>query len=277
MTEVSNNTETFIIDIDKVIEGKSERLKRLLPRFVVNYLKRIIHQDDINEFILKTKELRGLEFAEAIIDKFGATVDIYGLENVPEEGRLLFASNHPLGGLDGMAFLHAVGQKHKKLKLPVNDILLYLKNFSEIFLPVNKTGTTGRSAALKMEEAFRSDNQMMMFPAGLCSRKVNGKITDLEWKKSFVSKAIQTERDIIPVHITGRNSDFFYNLSNIRTKLGIKINIEMLYLVDEMYKQHGQHIDVYFGKPIKWESLQGRDAKEVAQEIKSISYDLIKS
>lgn len=267
--------DSFTIDIDKVLEAKSPKLKRLLPRFIVNYLKRIIHQDDINQFILKTTHIKGLSYADAIIEKFGAEVDIYGLENIPSNSRLIFASNHPLGGLDGMAFLHAVGQRYTDLKFPVNDILLYIRNFKDIFLPVNKVGTTSRHAAELMEEAFASDNQILMFPAGLCSRKKNGKIADLRWKKSFVSKAVQTQRDIIPVHITGQNSNFFYNLSNIRTRLGIKFNIEMIYLVDEMYRQQGQHIDVYFGKPIAWQTLKGQNPNEVAQQIREISYDLI--
>lgn len=262
------------IDIDKVLDAKAPKMKRWLPRFVVNYVKRTIHQDDINEFIVRKRDVKGLEYANDIIEKFGAEVSIYGLENVPEEGRYIFASNHPLGGLDGMAFLHAVGNKYKALKFPVNDILLYLKNFSEIFLPVNKVGTTGRKAAILMEEAFASDNQVLMFPAGLCSRKREGKIVDLEWKKGFVTKAVQYKRDIIPVYISGRNSDFFYNLSNLRTRLGIKVNIEMLYLVDEMYKQQGKHIDVYFGKPIRWQEFEGKDARQIATDIKKISYSL---
>lgn len=267
--------EAFTIDIDKVIEAKSPKLKRILPKFVVNYLKRIVHQDDINDFILKTTDIKGLDYADAIIDKFGATVDIYGLENVPENGRMIFASNHPLGGLDGMAFLHAVGQKCRDVKFPVNDILLYIRNFQDIFLPVNTVGVTGRKAALLMEEAFKSESQMLIFPAGLCSRKKGGEVVDLEWKKGFVSKAIQTRRDIVPVHITGQNSSFFYNLSNIRTRLGVTFNVEMLYLVDEMYKQQGQHVDVYFGKPISWQNLEGRDPHDVAQEIKRMSYSLV--
>lgn len=268
--------ETFTIDIDKVLEAKSPRLKRILPQFVINYLKRIVHQDDINQFILKTTHIQGMPYADAIIEKFGASVDLYGLENIPDSGRFVFASNHPLGGLDGMAFLYGVEQKFQNVKFPVNDILLYIRNFKDVFLPVNKVGTTGRRAAQLMEEAFASDNQILMFPAGLCSRKRNGKIADLDWKKGFVTKAIQYQRDIIPVHITGRNSDFFYNLSNIRTKLGIKANIEMLYLVDEMYKQQGQHVDVHFGKPIDYRTLVGKNPVEVAQAIKETAYSLSK-
>lgn len=272
-----NNSEAdegFLIDIDKVLASKASKYKRWIPRFVVNYLKRIVHQDDINEFIKAKRDVVGLPYADAIIEKFGAHVSVYGLDNVPSEGRFIFASNHPLGGLDGMAFLHAVGMKHRNLKFPVNDILLYIRNFSSIFLPVNKVGTTGRRAAQMMEEAFASDNQVLMFPAGLCSRKRGGVIMDLEWKKGFVAKAQQYGRDIIPVYISGRNSNFFYNLSNLRTRLGIKFNIEMLYLVDEMYKQHGRHVDVYFGKPIPCSELGQCSSTEMAERIKKMAYAL---
>lgn len=266
--------DEFLIDIDRVLAAKAPKMKGIGRRLLSAYLKHIVHQDDINRFIIAKREFKGIDYARVIIEKFGANVSIYGLENVPDEGRFVFASNHPLGGLDGMAFIHAVGQKFKQLKFPVNDILLYVRNFSEIFLPVNKVGTTGRRAALLMEEALRSDAQILMFPAGLCSRKRGGRIVDLEWKKGFVQKAVETERDIVPVYISGRNSNFFYNLSNLRTRLGIKVNIEMLFLVDEMYKQHGRHLDVYFGHPIAWQSLLGRDPREAAQEIKKVVYAL---
>lgn len=265
---------TLTIDVDKIIAAKAKGVK--VPSFIVNYLKRTIHQDDINNFIVKERNRRGIDFADDIINKFKATVDVYGLDNIPDEGRFIFASNHPMGGLDGMAFISAVGKKFRNLKFPVNDMLLFLKNFSDIFLPVNKTGTTGRNAVTLMEEAFKSDNQILMFPAGLCSRKQNGRIMDLEWKKSFVSKAVETKRDIIPVYITGRNSNFFYNLARFRKFIGIKFNIEMLYLPDEMYKQEGKHVDVIFGKPIKWQSLEGKNPKEEAQKIKKAAYDLPK-
>ena len=261
---------TLTIDVDKIIAAKSKGAK--VPRFIVNYLKRTIHQDDVNQYIVSRRNFRGIDFADDIIKKFKATVDVYGMENVPDSGRFIFASNHPMGGLDGMALISAVGRKFRNLKFPVNDMLLFLKNFSDIFLPVNKTGATGGHAAQLMEEAFASDCQMLMFPAGLCSRKQKGKVMDLEWKKAFVTKAVEFKRDIIPVYITGRNSNFFYNLAKIRSALGIKFNIEMLYLPDEMYKQEGKHVDVIFGSPIPWESLQGKNAREEAQRIKDMVY-----
>lgn len=263
---------TLTIDVDKIIAAKSKGKR--VPRFVVNYLKRTIHQDDINEYIVARRNCRGIEFADDILRKFKATMDVYGMENIPGEGRFIFASNHPMGGLDGMALISAVGRRFRDLKFPVNDMLLFLKNFSDIFLPVNKTGATSRRAAELMEEAFASESQVLMFPAGLCSRKQNGEIMDLEWKKSFVSKAVEYKRDIIPVYITGRNSDFFYNLARIRKALGIKFNIEMLYLPDEMYKQEGKHVDVIFGAPISWQGLDAKDAKGEAARIKEVVYGL---
>ncbi|MBQ3635207.1 MAG: 1-acyl-sn-glycerol-3-phosphate acyltransferase [Bacteroidales bacterium] len=265
---------TLTIDVDKIVAGKSQKVYDMTPRWLLNYLKKTIHQDDINDFIVKERNRRGIDFANDIIGKFKANLTYEGLENVPEDGRYIFASNHPMGGLDGMAFISAVGTKFKKLKFPVNDMLLYLKNFSDIFLPVSVIGNYGRDAAMLLEEALESDNQILIFPAGLCSRKQKGEIRDLEWKKMFVSKALAYKRDIVPVYISGRNSNFFYNLANIRKMLGVKFNIEMLYLPDEMYKQEGKDVCVRFGEPIKWESLVGKNVKAEVERIKEIVYSM---
>lgn len=264
----------YKIDVDVALKAKAAKAYKYIPKFVIKYLKHIVHQDDVNEFIASTKNDIGIHFSKTILDKFGCNVTVSGLENVPDDGRYIFVSNHPMGGLDGMAFMHAVSAKYTDLKFPVNDLLLYIKNFDGIFLPVNKTGVTGRNAAMLMEEAFASDSQILMFPAGLCSRKIDGKIQDLEWKKSVVTKAVQTQRDVIPLYISGRNSNFFYNLSRFRTKLGIKVNIEMLYLVDEMYKQKGHTIDIHFGKPISYKEFEGRKPYDVAQELRQKVYTL---
>ncbi len=264
----------YKIDVDQVLKTKASKAYKYIPKFLISYLKHIVHQDEINEFISNTKNVMGIPFAKVALDYFGCKVAVKGLENVPDSGRFIFVSNHPMGGLDGMAFMHAVSAKYTDIKFPVNDLLLYVKNFEGIFLPVNKTGVTGRNAAMLMEEAFASDSQMLMFPAGLCSRKIDGKIQDLEWKKSVVAKAVQTKRDIVPLYITGRNSEFFYNLSRIRRKLGIKVNIEMLYLVDEMYKQMGHSVDIHFGKPISYTEFEGKKPYDVAQELRQKVYTL---
>jgi putative hemolysin len=200
------------------------------------------------------------------------------LENVPANGRFLFASNHPMGGMDGIALISAVGDKFSNMLFPVNDILMNIKGLDTIFIPINKHGSHPRDAAKQMEEAYKSESQMLMFPAGLVSRKKKGIIADLEWKKNFLKKAVQHQRDIIPVHVSGRNSNFFYNLANWRKRLGIKANIEMLYLADEMYKQKGQNLTIHFGKPIPWNSItSSENYADLAQKIKRMAYDLAKN
>lgn len=269
--------EVKLIDIEKVFAAKNAGMLRFIPRFFINYLKRIVHQDDINAFILSCKDIKGIDFADAIINKFGASVTIRGLDNIPGHGRFVFAANHPLGGLDGMVLIHAVSKKHANIKFPVNDILMNLTNFENIFLPINKHGATGKNAARQMEEAFASDAQMLMFPAGMVSRKTKGVIRDAQWKKTFVAKAVKHHRDIIPVHISGENSPFFYNLHNIRNFFGIKLNIEMLYLPDEMYKQYHKEITITFGQPIPWDEFHNAPTQQTADKIKETAYSLAKN
>jgi len=268
-----------LIDVEKVFASKNPGLFKIIPSFVFNYFKRIMHQEEINEFISRKGYLRGAEFGQAILDDlFGANFEAYGLEKIPEEGRYLFASNHPLGGLDGIAFLVAVSRKFQNLKFPVNDILLNLKPLDNIFVPINKHGGHSREAARLIEEAYQSEAQVLMFPAGLVSRKQEGIIRDLEWKKNFVRKAIQHKRDIVPVHISGKNTNFFYRFANLRKKLNIKANIEMLYLPDEMFKQHGENLIIRFGDPIPWQKLQETGtADSWAVKIKEKSYELAKN
>lgn len=248
-TSVSDISEK-LIDVEKVIASKNPRLLKLLPGFIIRYLKRILHQDDMNLFIRENGHLMGLDFANRIIEYFGSRIEVEGIENIPAEGRYLLAANHPLGGLDGIALITVAGRIRSEILFPVNDFLMHVKNLGPLFIPVNKHGSNAENIAL-FDQTFMGDKMILYFPAGLVSRKQKGGIIkDLEWKKTFVSKARKSKRDIIPVHIQGNNTAFFYNLARFRKKIGLKANIEMLYLVDEMYRQKGHTIRITIGKPI---------------------------
>jgi putative hemolysin len=244
-----------VIDIEKVVASKSPRLAKLLPGFVFRYLKRIIHEDDLNMGLSKFGHKHGSEFIEDALSMLDVTYTIQGLDTLDPNGRYLFASNHPLGGLDGIILIHALRKKYPAVKVPSNDLLMNITQLQENFIPVNKHGGQTKENARLMEDTYASNTQMFSFPAGLCSRKKKGKIEDLEWKKNFIVKAVKHNRPIVPVFFSGRNSNFFYNLSRIRTFLRIKVNIEMLYLVDEMFKQRGQKISVIIGNPIPVETF----------------------
>ncbi len=263
------------LDVEQVLFSKNPKLKKVLPEFLINYLKRIVHQDELNKIIFDNSHLRGSQFNDAVLDGMGIKYRVYGADRLPPGGRNLFVSNHPLGGLDGMVFMSELSKHFPEIKFPVNDILLYIENYSGIFLPVNKHGALGREAARIIEEAYASDCQMLNFPAGICSRRIKGVIADLPWQKSFITKAIQHKRDIIPCYFSGRNSSFFYNLSRLRTGLGIKANIEMLYLVDEMFRQKGKAIDLVFGEVIPWKTFdKSRNPQEWAEFMRQKTYNL---
>jgi putative hemolysin len=275
MYSESGNKENQKIDVKNVIYSKNPALARAIPGFVINYLKRMVHQDELNEFLLKWGHLKDSELIAAGLKHFEIKFKVSGSENIPKTGRFIFVSNHPLGGLDGLVFIYELSKHFHDIKFPVNDILTSIKNLSGIFLPVNKHGAQAKDAAILIEQAYSSDDQILYFPAGLCSRKKRGVIKDLQWHKSFISKSIQHRRDIVPAFFSGRNSDFFYNLANFRKLLGIKTNIEMLFLADEMFKQKDKEIKLIFGKPIPWETFdKKRSAPEWADWVKSKSYDL---
>ena len=263
------------LDVEKILADKNPKIHRVLPGFVIRYLKRIAHQDGINDILRNFANLRGAAFNDAALGYMGITYRAHGVENLPKGGRNIFVSNHPLGGLDGMVFMSELTKHFPAIKFPVNDILLYIENYGDIFLPVNKVGSFGREAAQLMEEAYASDYQLLNFPAGICSRKIKGVITDLPWQKSFIVKAVQHQRDIVPCYFAGRNSSFFYNLANFRTAIRFKMNLEMLYLADEMFRQKGKDIDVYFGEPIPWQTFdRSRKPQEWAEIVRGKTYNL---
>ena len=272
---MAENKESKTIDVEAVIASKNPKLLKVLPRFVINYIKKILHQDDMNALLYDSSDKYGLEFVHGILDDFGTTIKINGEENIPKEGKYIFASNHPLGGVESVAMMRMIGEHFPDLRFLVNDVLLNIKNYDPLFVPVNKFGTQARESVRIIEEAYSSNNQILIFPAGLVSRKQKGIIKDLKWQKSFITKAVRHKRDIVPIFIHGQNSKFFYRLSGIRRFFGIKANIEMFYLVDELYKKQNTPVEFNIGKPIPYATFDKRfTPDEWAQKVKEHVYNL---
>lgn len=268
----------FLIDIDKILTSKAGKKAKYVPGFVVSYLKKIVHQEEINEYLISVKEKRGVPFLEATLEYLDTKIEVEGLENLPDDGRLCtFVSNHPLGGQDGISLGCILGKHYNgKIKYLVNDLLMNLYGLAPLCVPINKTGSQARDFPQMVEAAFRSDDHIIMFPAGLCSRRQpDGTISDLEWKKAFVVKSVQTQRDVVPIYFEGRNSDFFYSLANWCKRLGIKFNIAMLYLADEMFKNKHKTFRVTIGKPIPWQTFdKSKTPAQWAEHVKGIVYKL---
>lgn len=264
------------IDVEAILAAKAGKKARYIPKFVVSYLKKIIHQDQVNEFLAEHGDKRDLEFIQAFMDNFNNSFEIRGLENLPKEGRCTFVSNHPLGAQDGLGLGLILGTQYEgKIKFLANDLLMNIPNIASFFIPINKTGKQSRNLSQQVTSAFESDNHIIMFPAGLCSRKKNGVVHDLEWKKTFVVKSVQSQRDVVPIHFEGENSNFFYRLANLQELLHLKFNIAMLYLSDEMYKNSNKKFTVTIGKPIPWQTFDNsKKPAEWAKYVQDIVYSL---
>ncbi|MDR1273135.1 MAG: 1-acyl-sn-glycerol-3-phosphate acyltransferase [Odoribacteraceae bacterium] len=257
------------IFIKPLFKSKNPGLARWIPSFVFSWLERVIHQGEINEFISAYGDRKGLDFARAILEYLRVDFRVEGEENLPDPGgRYIFASNHPLGGPDGIILIAFLGERYPNLKFPVNDLLMNLKNLNDIFLPVNKHGGQAKEAAAGIENAFASDAQVITFPAGMVSREYRGEIKDPEWQKSFIAKAIKHRRDIVPVRVSGTNSPLFYRVFRFRQFFRIKLNLEMMLLPRETFKKKGSTFTLKVGRPIPWQSLdKSKTMKEWAREI----------
>lgn len=276
MDDSDNRSNIFHVSVREIFYQKNPKMARHLPGFLFRYLEKIVHEEYINDLLTRYGQKTGIDFINCVIEDFKVTTEVTGTENIPAEGRYIFVSNHPLGGFDGLLLISVLSRYcGPKIRFLVNDILMNIKNLTPLFIPINKHGAQSKDAAFDLDKAFESDLQILTFPAGLVSRKIKGRIIDLDWQKNFITKAIKYKRDIVPAFFTGRNTDFFYNLSNFRKFLGIKWNIEMLYLADETYRHRNEHIRIYFGKPIPYLLFDNsKSHQEWAYEVKKIVYQL---
>jgi 1-acyl-sn-glycerol-3-phosphate acyltransferase len=271
-----NDNEIFRLDIHQILRSKAPASYKKIPRFAISLLAKLICQKELNNCLEQNDNLTGVDFMENTIQNFNLTIHLEGEENIPDfDRKCIFVSNHPLAGLDGICLAAILGKKYDKhILYLVNDILYFIKPLQNIFIPVNKHGSQAKDAVFALNEALSSENQIITFPAGLCSRKTKGVIQDPEWKKMFITKAVEYKRDIVPVYFDGKNSNFFYNLANFRKQLGIKFNIEMLFLPKELFKACHSTFTIYFGKPIPWQTFDSSQTpQQWANEVRTCVYN----
>ena len=269
------NDRLVKIDVDSVLRERLPKHYKYIPRFVVRWLERTICQDQLNNILEKMAGKDSVDAATAALEEMDITVNATGLDSLPA-GRYMFVSNHPLGGLDGLALISLLGNRYeRKIKFLVNDLLMAVTPLRGVFLPVNKYGSQSRATATEIDTALASDCQFITFPAGLCSRmQPDGQIADLKWQKAAVVHAVNYQRDIVPIYFNARNSRFFYRFAKWRERLGIKFNIELIFLPKEMLKQSGSNLQLIVGKPISWTSLDAHSPKQEAARLRDIVYSM---
>ncbi|BAG83713.1 MAG: 1-acyl-sn-glycerol-3-phosphate acyltransferase [Candidatus Azobacteroides pseudotrichonymphae] len=267
--------EVFQIDVWEIFLRKFPDLYMKTPAFIIKWFARLVCQNQLNAYFRSNAYFTDIAFMENAVYNSRITLHLKGMENLPVDSkRCVFVSNHPLGGLDGICLSAILGRKYNgNIRYLVNDILYFIEPLRGIFIPINKYGTQTRNGVNKLNEAFDSDNQIITFPAGICSRKIKGKIRDIEWKKMFISKAIKYNRDVVPIYFEAANSCLFYIIAGIRRRLGIKFNVEMLLLPREMFKSLGSEFAIHFGQPIPWQTFDSsKTALQWANDVKNRVY-----
>lgn len=263
------------INIKEVFAAKNPRLASVMPGFVYRFIHSVMEIDFINNLLERHGHLVGTDFIDKVVEEFNVNIHIHGMENVPDTGRFIFASNHPLGGFDGMLLLKAVDEKLGNPKFLTNDVLMNIPQLKPLFVPVNKHGGHSREAAKLLSETYESGAQILIFPSGLASRKIKGKVADLEWKKHFITKAVRYKRDVIPVFVAGCNSNRFYRVANLRKFLHIKWNLEMFLLPGETVRHRNTDVHIVFGKPIPHTTFDStKTHQQWAQWVKDKAYHL---
>jgi len=263
------------INIEKAIKDSDNKLLKSLPQFVINILRKIICEDELNSSFELHRHLEGIAFVNDVLKEWNTKITVRAEENIPVNGRFIFVANHPMGGIDALSFLSVISRHFSDVISPSNQLFNYIPNLRCLIIGLDVFGHATKETARQLDELYASDTQVMIFPAGEVSRKIKGRITDIPWQKSFVTKAIQHKRDIIPVHISGRNSNLFYNIANIRKLLGIKMYIETILLPREMMQQKNIEVILTIGKVIPWQWLTPEKTHyEWAQKIRDIVYSL---
>ncbi len=274
-----NQEKLIKINIDEVLRKRLPRHYKYIPRVLIRWVERTICQKDLNRLLETAYPKRDAEFCRSVLDDLNVNYKTVGVENIPDANnkRVVFVSNHPLGALDGITMIDLVARHCGcKPKFVVNDLLMAVTPLSGVFLPINKHGRQSRSASNDIENAFAGNEPIIIFPAGLCSRRqADGTIEDLQWRKMFVNKCAEYKRDIIPVYFDAENSPFFYKFAEIRSRLGLKFNLEMIYLPREIFRCRNKTFCITIGPKISWKTLRiGGLAQAQADEIKEMVYKL---
>lgn len=277
------NEEILQINLDDIIRRRAPKAYRRVPRFAIAAVEKIICQEKLNRLLAANYHLKGVDFSHGILDYLGIKVDVKGVENLPAPGdseawRVIFASNHPLGGLDGMALIDLLGSRapERQIRFIVNDLLMNIPPLQSVFMPVNTmSGRQSRQGAERIDGVMQSNVPVAIFPAGLCSRLVDRRVQDLRWNKMFVAKALQYHRDIIPIHFEGRNSSFFYKFAKLRKMMRIPVNLEMSLLPREVFRNEQATFTITIGRRLNWQSLGHlREADLKAQQLRELVYAL---
>lgn len=223
-----------------------------LKRSTLFVLRKLIREHEINGFLEQNAQARGFEFIDRVLDyfNFSYTQSQKDRMNIPSSGRVVIIANHPLGALDGLALLKAIGEVRRDVKIVANDLLMNLEPLKSLLLPVDNMGHTTRKRDIeRITESLQNEEAVIVFPAGEVSRAGLTGIKDGKWNSGFIRFARKANAPVLPVFIGGKNSSLFYGASYINRSLST------LMLAREMFNKHSVSIPIRVGEPIPFSQI----------------------
>ena len=122
--------------INKSEVKKSMKIPGIPGSLLAAMTMKIAGLDKLNELYDRLADYKGVEFADKVLEYLDISLNVNtpALENIPKEGGVVITSNHPFGGLDGLAALSILGKVRKDVKILTNFILSKVPNVSEYFI-----------------------------------------------------------------------------------------------------------------------------------------------
>jgi len=245
-----------MINVEKAITNKFPTFANrpaLLRKPTLTLLKKLIYENEINDFLRSHTQDKGFNFVDRVFEffNFNYTISSKDKSRIPASGRVVIIANHPIGSLDGLAILKLVSEVRDDVKIVANDMLMNFEALHELFIPLdNMTGGGARRSYKRVIHALKQDQAIIVFPAGEVSRVRPTGVRDTQWRPGFLHFARKSQSPILPVHIHAKNSLLFYGASAIFKPLGTAL------LAHEMFNKRSSSIHFSVGDLIPSESLK---------------------
>jgi putative hemolysin len=221
-------------------------------RSAIFCLRRLVHENEINEFLVENHGATGFEFVDNVLDYFNFSYSLSHNDrmNIPSSGRVVIVANHPLGALDGLALLKLIGEVRRDVRIIANDVLSNVAQLNSLFLPVDNLGKSTRKKEIeRITTSLQNEEAIIVFPAGEVSRAGMTGIKDGKWNSGFLRFARKANAPILPVYLGGKNSSLFYGMSYINKSLS------SLLLAREMFNKKSMTIPIRIGQAIPYSHI----------------------
>lgn len=261
-------------DISPIFKG---RMGKLLYKVGLR-ITGIHHVNRLHEEVEKMGIPPGPEFAKRLLDQMELDFRIGNPERLTfPEGPFIVISNHVYGHIDGICLVDLVGHVREKVKVMVNEMLMYIWGLAPNFISVNPTvkqrQVTGASIN-GIKEALRQlrdGEPLCLFPSGAVAdiKPLKGGILqEREWQDAAIRLIRKARVPVVPIRFFDRNSWFYYSLGLIDYR------VRFVRLFHELANKKGQQPRIGIGETISVEQQDAIPEEDFKAFLRSSVYDM---